>query len=331
MDQYHRQEKLTPARTNVLTPSKNGVDNKTKEKEERKQEKSIKSGPEIALVNLLDSYLEVLDTWISELEIPKELESQSEDKTVGTLKTYEPHKEFTKINPKDDKMRNLGIRTKKEETFDTSNVLGFEDECKALIHYQRPTDDNENSKTIVDTESNDNAPGEEGYQKGNETIEEVQEKSVGIDDKSNKRTTGEKSGVLLEGETLRNACESWLRKVEEFQNSDKWNEESKPRELTGIEQEKIGPDELIDQELANTNESDEKSPRMLEEKNNRMQENYLQENRNPPILTNMSATNSNLRSRRKARAKGRVRYDNQIIPNLLLHNAASNGHRSEPI
>ncbi|CAG8653826.1 29004_t:CDS:2, partial [Gigaspora margarita] len=34
---------------------------------ELKQEKSIKLGPEIALANLIDSYLEVLDTWIFKL------------------------------------------------------------------------------------------------------------------------------------------------------------------------------------------------------------------------------------------------------------------------
>ncbi|KAF0544263.1 hypothetical protein F8M41_002925 [Gigaspora margarita] len=59
----------------------------------------------------------------------------------------------------------------------------------------------------------------------------------------NKRATGEKSRIHL-GETLRDTYESWLRKVEEFRNSDKWNEENRPAELS-------------DQELANTNESAE--------------------------------------------------------------------------
>ncbi|KAF0389746.1 hypothetical protein F8M41_010911 [Gigaspora margarita] len=111
------------------------------------------------------------------------------------------------------------------------------DKCKALIHYQIPTDDNKDSETIVVTESKDNAPGKESYQK------------------------------LVEVE---NAAAVKLGREEK-------NEESKPRKLTGIErtvtkdrsninyeqptelnfenkEEKIGPDELIDHKLANTNE-----------------------------------------------------------------------------
>ncbi|CAG8512055.1 3619_t:CDS:2 [Gigaspora margarita] len=38
-----------------------------------------------ALANLIDSYLKVLDTWISELGRSEKHESQSENKTVGTL------------------------------------------------------------------------------------------------------------------------------------------------------------------------------------------------------------------------------------------------------
>ncbi|CAG8803734.1 21482_t:CDS:2, partial [Gigaspora margarita] len=40
--------------------------------------------PKIALVNLLNSYIEVLDTWVSELRRPER--PKSEKKTLDTLK-----------------------------------------------------------------------------------------------------------------------------------------------------------------------------------------------------------------------------------------------------
>ncbi|KAF0536462.1 hypothetical protein F8M41_009130 [Gigaspora margarita] len=49
-----------------------------------------------------------------------------------------------------------GLYCQNESEIDT-------DEYKALIHYQRSTDDNEDGEAIVDTESKSNAPGEEGY------------------------------------------------------------------------------------------------------------------------------------------------------------------------
>ncbi|CAG8746649.1 1844_t:CDS:2, partial [Gigaspora rosea] len=100
------------------------------EKEELKEEKTVELGPDIALVNLISSYLEVLDTWISELGRPAKHESQSENKTVGTLKikneaektdhvnetntpgirkakpeAYKPYQESAERNPKDNKMQ----------------------------------------------------------------------------------------------------------------------------------------------------------------------------------------------------------------------------------
>ncbi|KAF0556272.1 hypothetical protein F8M41_015649 [Gigaspora margarita] len=83
------------------------------------------------------------------------------------------------------------------------------DECKALIHYQRSTDDNEDGKIIFDTESKGSAPGEEGYQ---ELVEREKATAMKLDEEEKK----EKSGIYLERETLHDACESWLRKVEEF-------------------------------------------------------------------------------------------------------------------
>ncbi|CAG8512263.1 20775_t:CDS:2, partial [Dentiscutata erythropus] len=49
------------------------------EKEGLKQEKNAESGLEIDLINLIDSYLETVDTWISELK------SENEEKTDYNL------------------------------------------------------------------------------------------------------------------------------------------------------------------------------------------------------------------------------------------------------
>ncbi|CAG8729468.1 7381_t:CDS:1, partial [Gigaspora rosea] len=95
-------------------PSNNSVKDTTQEKEELKKEKTIELGSNIALVNLISNYFEVLNTWISELRRPAKHESQSENKTIGTLKIKNKAEKTDHIN----KTNTLGIKKAKHEAYE---------------------------------------------------------------------------------------------------------------------------------------------------------------------------------------------------------------------
>ncbi|CAG8807779.1 31005_t:CDS:2, partial [Gigaspora margarita] len=83
-------------------------------KKDLKQKKSIESGPEIVLVNLISGYLEVLDTWISDLGRPQSTNLNLRIK-LAKHEAYKPYQEFAKMYPRDDKVNDLEIEMKKEE------------------------------------------------------------------------------------------------------------------------------------------------------------------------------------------------------------------------
>ncbi|CAG8747880.1 20897_t:CDS:2, partial [Dentiscutata erythropus] len=95
-------------------PGKGRCEELIREKEGLKQEKNAEPGPEVDLVNLIDSYLKIVDTWISQLGRLEDPESQSETnkpKEIGIRnakhEANEPHQELTKVNPEDDETKDL--------------------------------------------------------------------------------------------------------------------------------------------------------------------------------------------------------------------------------
>ncbi|CAG8815253.1 24972_t:CDS:2, partial [Gigaspora margarita] len=289
------------------------------EKGELKDEKPVKLGPEIAIANLLDSYLEVLDTWISELG--RSERSELEKKTLDTLEieneeemdhanetntpeireakheAYEPYRESAGINPEDE------IGMEKEETISQqkSADMDVDDEIneryrkKNLVIFFQGThlakyllkneeyriSVNASCKNTLDTSLYLESDLLESEKK-NQTRKEVRNEQG---TSNNGRKNHMRSTKLPCGNGPRERRNRYEKDIEgERQNEENYN-------LNDLER----PDSIAVQadimkrstEIELTEEVLDKNPRMLDKKNTRMQENYLQENRNPPILTNM--------------------------------------------
>ncbi|RIB12757.1 hypothetical protein C2G38_2199832 [Gigaspora rosea] len=184
-----------------------------------------------ALVNLISSYLEVLDTWISELGRPAKHESQSENKTVGTLKikneaektdhvnetntpgirkakpeAYKPYQESAERNPKDNKMQKPWNKDRKRRN------LRYEDYSEEIQA------ENDEHKTP-------NCPNEIGFETNeHEAFSDYQatvnmnhlHKAYHLEYHDQNRIRVEKDG----DRGLHYACEKWKRKVNEFLRKD---------------------------------------------------------------------------------------------------------------
>ncbi|CAG8465781.1 3503_t:CDS:2, partial [Gigaspora rosea] len=100
-------------------PDKDGVEDTTREQGELKQEKSIKPEPKEPASQSKDKNGTILKTKNEEEKINH---FNKTNKPGISHEAYEPHKESAKRNPEDNKKKNLGIGTKREETFYMSNV-----------------------------------------------------------------------------------------------------------------------------------------------------------------------------------------------------------------
>ncbi|CAG8828826.1 43296_t:CDS:2, partial [Gigaspora margarita] len=65
---------------------------------------------------------DILDTWISKLKRPAKHVSQSDNKTIGTLKIKNEAKNMNHINKTNIPENNLEIEMKKEKNFDMNNA-----------------------------------------------------------------------------------------------------------------------------------------------------------------------------------------------------------------
>ncbi|KAF0519598.1 hypothetical protein F8M41_016597 [Gigaspora margarita] len=114
------------------------------------------------------------------------------------------------------------------------------DKCKALIHYQRSTDNKKDGETSIDAKNKGKRNNTESLAK---VVDEFKRKiKIPYELKDPERHEIADVGVNLNNEET-------LEK--DYERPTELNLENK--------EQKIGPDELIDRELANLNESDKKS------------------------------------------------------------------------
>ncbi|CAG8813398.1 3206_t:CDS:2, partial [Gigaspora margarita] len=92
--------------------SEDGDKNSTKEKEAQKQEKEIGVKPKLESENKIENTLQR-----KKEEKINMNETNKPQIKKASHEVYKPHKESVKRNPEDNKMKNLGIGTEREETF----------------------------------------------------------------------------------------------------------------------------------------------------------------------------------------------------------------------
>ncbi|RIB08540.1 hypothetical protein C2G38_2211416 [Gigaspora rosea] len=115
-------------------PSEDGGERSTLVKEDQKQEKEIEIDPEITLEDLVDSYLRVLETWISKFGIPEEPKPEYAVDNLPKIGEKEECKAFERYKKSADmKGKNQGKELKVEKVKYHGSIMEKNSRYKASL------------------------------------------------------------------------------------------------------------------------------------------------------------------------------------------------------